>query len=80
MTVFLLSLLSLCFFGGGEGGGETVQWLLVIIKRIQSIEVEKLSLMTYEIKCYVCMISCTFIKQIFMVVYTELMYVTLLTV
>ena len=48
----------------------TVQWLLVIIKRIQSIEVEKMSPMTNEIKCYICMISCIFIEQIFMVVYT----------
>lgn len=52
----------------------TVQWLLVIIQRIQSIKVEKMSLMTNEIKCYICMISCIFIELIFMVVYTEWMY------
>lgn len=63
-------------FSGNEGvrffckRSGTVQWLLVIIKRIQSIEVEKMSPMTNEIKCYICMISCIFIEQIFMVVYT----------
>lgn len=36
-----------------------------------------MSLMTNEIKCYICMISCIFIEQIFIVVYTEYMYVTL---
>lgn len=34
----------------------------------------KMSVMTNEIKCYICMISCIFIKLIFMVVYTEWMY------
>lgn len=29
-----------------------------------------MSPMTNEIKCYICMISCIFIEQIFMVVYT----------
>lgn len=53
----------------------TVQLLLVIIKRIQSIEVEKMSLMTIEIKCYICMTSCIFMVQISMVVNTEYMYV-----
>lgn len=36
--------------------------------------------MTNEINCYICMISCIFMKQIFMVVYNELMYVTWWTV
>lgn len=51
-----------------------------VIIRIQRMEVKKMSLMTNEIKCYICMISCIFIKQIFMVVYTKCMYVTLITV
>lgn len=77
-----------CVAGGGRTcfckRSGTVQLLLVIIKRIQSIEVEKMSLMTNEIKCYICMISCTFMEQIFMVVYTSMytqcMYITLITV
>ena len=34
-----------------------------------------MSLVTNEIKCYICMIPCIFMEQIFMVVYTECMYV-----
>lgn len=35
-----------------------------------------MSPVTNEIKCYICMISCIFVKQIFMIVYTECMYVS----